>query len=214
MYFLGSEDEVVEFGFTVLKERLWSLENDVRRCLFEILADMPEHIQPAPFPALLYCFSTVELLGALLAGDASDHAPTSQQTKEYMTRFMGYTEQQAEILVHLYRHKLAHLAQPAPFIEMDSKHISWHVYHSNRAQHLTLEKLAKPEEVALTASVSIHFDYIFHLGIIEFMSDIRESVYKNGGYHGSLDKSHDLQKNCDSAIADIYSLEPRSPDET
>lgn len=206
MYFLGSEDEVVEFGFTLLKERLWSLENDVKRCLHEILADMPEHIQPAPFPALLYCFSTVELLGALLAGNASDHAPTSPQTKEYMRRFMGYTQQQAEILVHLYRHKLAHLAQPAPFIEMDGKDISWHIYHSNRVQHLTLEKLAKSQEVALTASVSIHFDYVFHLGITEFMSDIRESVYKSDGYSDSLNKSHDLQRNLDSAIADVYSL--------
>jgi hypothetical protein len=150
----------------------------------------------------------VELLGALLAGDATDHAPTSKQTKDYMKQFMGYTEQQSEILVRLYRHKLAHLAQPAPFIEIDGRHISWHVHHSNPAMHLTLEKLAKPEEVALTASVSICFDHIFHIGITEFVSDIRESVNKKGGYADSLDAGLNLKQNLDSAIADMYSLKP------
>ena len=206
MYFLGNEDDVLAFGSAVLKERLGSLENDVNRYLSEILADMPEHTQPAPFPALLYCFSTVELLGALLAGDASDHALTSPQTKEYMTRFMGYTKQQADLLVHLFRHKLAHLAQPAPFIEMDGKHISWHVHHSNPEKHLTLERLAESQEVILTPTVFIYFDYIFHLGIIEFLSDIHESVYKSNGYRDSLNRIPDLKRKLDSAMADIYSL--------
>jgi len=206
MYILGTVEELLALGFALLKERLWSLENDVNRCLSDVIAALPEHLKPAPFPAMLYCFSTAEWLGSLLGGDASDHAPSTQQTKDYMKRFMSYTDEQAELLVRLYRHKLTHLAQPAPILELDGKRISWHMYHSNPEKHLLLKKLRKPKKIALTSTVSIHFDYVFHIGIMEFMYDIRDSVYRKNGYRDSLGNSPALQEKLDSALADIYSL--------
>lgn len=81
-----------------------SLENDVRHCLQEPYA---------PFPALLYRFSTtIDLLGALYAGDATKNAATTRQSADYMQRFMNYTEEQSHLLQSLFRHKIVHLAQP------------------------------------------------------------------------------------------------------
>ena len=82
-------------------ERTSSLERDVRHCL---------QGQLAPFPALLYCFATIDFLAALVSGHADKKAPTTQQSIDYMTSFMNYTFENADILLNLFRHKLVHLA--------------------------------------------------------------------------------------------------------
>ncbi len=60
-----SSNERIQFAKWFIGARLDSLENDVRCCLNPLAG-----IQPAPFPAILYCFSVVDLLGSLYAGDA------------------------------------------------------------------------------------------------------------------------------------------------
>ena len=55
-------NELLRFAKTFLAARVDSLQKDVLHCLQE---------PPAPFPALLYSFATVDLLGALLEGKPS-----------------------------------------------------------------------------------------------------------------------------------------------
>jgi hypothetical protein len=68
-----------------------SLKNDVNHCV---------KIEPyAPYPALIYCFSNIDLLGALYGGEAGKNANTTQQqSKNYMKCFMGYSELQSTLL--------------------------------------------------------------------------------------------------------------------
>jgi hypothetical protein len=67
-----------------------SLEKDVNHCV---------KIEPyAPFPALIYCFSNVDLLACLYAGRADKNSQTTQQSKNYMKDFMGYDEEQSILL--------------------------------------------------------------------------------------------------------------------
>src|SRR5215212_2354572 len=70
MKFFSDANEVIQFSREFVKNRINSLEKDVKYCIMEINS----HIQYAPFPALLYCFSTIDLLGSLLEGDASRKA--------------------------------------------------------------------------------------------------------------------------------------------
>ena len=64
------EDDIELMHFAeefIVKDRLTSLENDVNRCLPTAKIEATEY---APFPALMYCFSIVDLLGSLYAGNA------------------------------------------------------------------------------------------------------------------------------------------------
>ena len=90
-----------------------SLSRDVKNCL-------RYELEPAPFPAVLFCFSTVNLLGALVTGKADSSRLNTKISIYYMTCFMHYSAEDAKILIDLFRHKLVHLAQPSPLIRYGS----------------------------------------------------------------------------------------------
>jgi len=108
----AQQTELLTCARNLIEDRISSLEKDARHYLQGELA---------PFPALLYCFATIDLLGALASGRADRKAPTTQQSISYMTDFMNYTFENADILLNLFRHKLVHLAQPNPVIRRDSE---------------------------------------------------------------------------------------------
>jgi hypothetical protein len=72
----------LNYMFKFITSKMDSLQKDVIHCL-----------QPsfAPMPAILWCMSCVDLLGALFAGQASDKAYHSANSRKYMELFMGYT---------------------------------------------------------------------------------------------------------------------------
>ena len=187
--------ELIRFAKNFIEERIDSLEKDVHHCLQEPFA---------PFPALLYCFSTIDLLGALCAGNATRKAPTTCQSADYMQRFMNYTEEQSRLLQDLFRHKIVHLAQPKAVIEDDSRLICWHYWHESREHHLKLVRLPQGSKVQITASWEISCDYEFNISISHLVKDIRDSVESPNGYLASLEKAPDLQDRFEKAIAQIY----------
>jgi len=121
----AQQTELITHARDHIENRVNSLEKDVRHCLQGELA---------PFPAILYCFSTIDLLGAFVCGRADKKAPTTAQSIHYMTSFMGYTTENANLLLNLFRHKLVHLAQPDPIVRRDSELITWRYYHNNRRE--------------------------------------------------------------------------------
>jgi len=73
----------------IVKDRLASLENDVNRCLPTAKIEATEY---APFPALMYCFSIVDLLGSLYAGNARSRK-TTENAARYIEKYMNYPEE-------------------------------------------------------------------------------------------------------------------------
>jgi hypothetical protein len=78
--FKAAKDRI-DFAQQFLDQRISSLESDVRKCIENT----------CPFPALLYCFSTIDLLGSLYEGDATGdtrtygkRAGTTRKAKKYM----------------------------------------------------------------------------------------------------------------------------------
>ncbi len=67
-------DELIQFARTFLRDRTDSLQRDVLVCT---------HEATAAFPAILYCFSTIDLLGALLGGDAKSPSGMTFRAKAY-----------------------------------------------------------------------------------------------------------------------------------
>jgi hypothetical protein len=85
------EDDIDLMHFAeefIVKDRLASLENDVKRCLPMQSAKI-EAAEHASFPALMYCFSIVDLLGSLYAGNARS-GNTTDNAARYMEKYLNY----------------------------------------------------------------------------------------------------------------------------
>jgi len=199
MKLFSDPNEVIKFSRVFIKERINSLEKDVQDCLLE--NNSP--IQYAPFPALLYCFSTIDLLGSLIEGDASRKADTTNNSKKYMRWFMNYTIEQTNLLIDIFRHKLVHLAQPKPvYTDNQGKKVTWIYHHDDVEKHLKIEEVNL--SVSITSTYSIQITHQFNISIMQFMFDIIDSVKRSNGYLNALMTTPDLQSNFISAIEQIY----------
>ena len=201
MRLFSEERELVQYAKKFIGERLDSLEECVAKCLSE-----PKPY--ATFPALLYCFATIDLLGALYSGNARKrNAPTSNQSLEYMEKFMGYTTEQSNLLQKQFRHKLVHLAQPKAVIKYNGQLISWHYWHESAENHLEIKKFPEKQIISVTPCLNIECDYEFNISIVHFAEDIRKSVEQPNGYLASLERSQGLQVNFERALSHIYDYE-------
>jgi hypothetical protein len=172
-----------------LRERCNSLEKDVRHC---VLHDGATPDWPAPFPALLYCFSTIDLLGALYSGNASANAPIAKQAKDYIIDVMKYPALQADLLHRQFGHKLFHLAQPKPRVAHSGHVYHWGYTHNDSRLHLQI--IPRPGSPS---------DFDFWISITTLAADITDSVSRPGGYLGMLRGSPQLQNNFSKAYQEI-----------
>ena len=101
-------DELTIHAEGLLKNQCENLQKTVDHCLTNPYA---------PLPGLMYCFSTIDLFGALAGGQAAKDRPTTKQTMMYMERFMNYPAPIPKLLLGLFRHKLVHLAHPNPVLQ-------------------------------------------------------------------------------------------------
>lgn len=170
--------------------RVESLSKDVKYC---VLQNEGQEGWPAPLPALLYCFATIDLLAALYDGNAESFGTISKRAKSYMTHVMNYSEDVATLLQEVFRHKIVHLAQLQPKVTLDQKVYTWRYYHCDRAQHLTVVELDKAA-----------FLYEFRVSIWSLAEDIANSVTAPGGYLDRLNQRESLRKNFEIAHAQIF----------
>lgn len=189
------QSELIRYAKTFVKERVEALEKDVQHCLREPYA---------PFPAIVYCFSTIDLLGSLSAGDASPKANTSQQSVDYMRRFMHYTDEQSQLLMRIFRHKIVHLAQPKVVSEYNGKRVAWRYWHDSLEQHLKLSQLKEPAQICLTSSWTVTANHEFQVSITHFAKDVASSASEPGGYLHALSTENYLQDRFEKAIVQIY----------
>lgn len=205
MNYFSEQNELIKFARDFVKNRIDSLDKDVRYCLQE--PRNPSSPAYAPFPALLYCFSTIDLLGSLYAGDASRSADTVNNSKKYAQRFMNYNEEQSHLMIQIFRHKLVHLAQPN-FVYQDkskSRRVTWSYFHDDRGKHLRIEKLPLDSKIPVTSYWTIPVDHVFMIGILQLMNDIKDSVERPGGYLHSMETTPDLQDRFKKAVEQIFS---------
>jgi hypothetical protein len=191
----AQQTELISYARDFVGERISSLEKDVIYCL---------QGQLAPFPALLYCFAIIDLLGSLSSGRADKKAPTTQQSASYMTSFMNYTFENANILLNLFRHKLVHLAQPNPVNRRDSELITWRYHHDDKQYHLKKIQLPPNSTVSITSTWTISITHEFDISIMDFVRDIKDSTNRPNGYLDLLEKTPHLQDRLEMALNQIY----------
>ena len=185
---------LVAFAKRVVGERLTSLEQDVRCCL----------AGNAPFPALLYCFATVDLLGALYAGNATSSADTSKQASAFMQKFLGYSAESCTLLLSVFRHKIVHLAQPRAVTHDGGRTISWLIAHDEPSTHLQLVALPPGHEVDVSDSWTIPVSHRFSVSIRTFVRDVCAAARGPRGYLSALEQDAGLQDHFETAIEQVH----------
>jgi hypothetical protein len=202
----SNASELVNFADKfILKERLPSLKKDVEACLKEECA----------FPALLYCFANIDLLGALYKGYATNTSQTRGNFNEYVCRFMrnggqhSYTRDQAELLQDIFRHKIVHLAQPKLIINRKPRKIGWVYVQPDTSDHLEIVRTGTLRN-KLLAPYDMYYDHLFIISITRLVNDIVDSVIRTpDGYFPRLKTGYrKMQTNFSNAIEQIY-----NPDE-
>jgi hypothetical protein len=195
-------NELKRFARYFVTDRINSLDKDVLHCL---------QAPFAPFPAILYFLSIIDLLGALTAGQGAKKEPstgkcvdTTENSKTYMQRFMNYTEEQSNLFTNIFRHKLVHLAQPRPVILHKNSIMAWTYHHDNKNKHLLLEKAPPDTRIQVKTGWEINVDQIFNLGILQLKDDVFDSVVKHGGYLDNFETDTHLQNMFGKAIEEIY----------
>src|SRR4030065_2663152 len=183
--------ELLRFARGFIDDRLSALNKDVAHCLKEPFA---------PFPAIMFCFSTINLFGALYKGDASKNAKSTIQSSEYMQKFMHYSKEQSDLLLGIFRHKIVHLAQPNPYFKIGSRVMSWGYWHNDRTHHLKMTNITPPVEIQVSSSLLVKCDCRFEISISHFIGDINASVHEPEGYYHKLKKDKKTQEYFDKAI--------------
>jgi len=172
-----------------LKERCDFLLKDVCHC---VLHDNSTPNWPAPVPALLYCFSTIDLLGSLHTGKFNV-GRDSENARLYMRNLMEYTDLQIELLQQIYRHKLVHTSMPRSVYTKGGLNYYWEWVHNNRSNHLQISHKGGAAPQARWFTVSI----------LSLAEDIQDSVFGRGKYLDQLPSNKDLQRSCQRTLDQI-----------
>lgn len=193
---------LIEFADLFLKKcRLPSLEYDVERCLEK------KKEGNSPVPALMYCFSVIDLLGALVAGQATKGNTTSN-SKSYLCSYMNYPSNKVDLIWDkFYRHKIIHLSIPQTAVKFISgKIISWNLHDETQNNHLQI--IWKNEIIPIGDNCGqINIDGKFVINIRILKNDIIDSVNRSGnGYLEKLKNDISLQNNFKIAINQIYEI--------
>lgn len=188
----------------LIKDRMGSLEKDVKYC---ILDNEGQKNWPAPFPALLYCFSTIDLMGALYwkctLSDSKQKnncvnnfdSGVTNKSLNYMIDFMKYPDLEANLIQKVFRHKLVHLAQPRPIAQYYEKKYAWIYVHNDRNAHLRILNETKND---------INH---FQISIWSLVEDVVESALGPNGYIEQLSKDTSeglaLRKSFEKAYVEV-----------
>jgi hypothetical protein len=201
---LPTSSELLKFAEEYLNERTTSLKKDVLGCVRHTF----------PFPGLLYCFSTIDLLGALYGGDATGNtklygwkAGTTVKARDFMVKVMHYSSYEAGLLQQIFRHRMVHLAQPKTVIfdKINNRQIAWRMINTNSKNHLKFKKFSKPKSIITLTPYKMTCDCGLLISLTKLMNDIINSVYrKPDGYLESLRTNENLQSKFRTAIDQIY----------
>lgn len=189
--------EVISIAKNFLNQKIISLKNDVDIC-FNPCSNINGKAQT---PALLYCFSVIDLLGALYNGNASKNSETTKQSKEYMKKFMKYEDGTCKLLQEIFRHKLVHLSEPKACYADNNEIITWGIDWLPNVNHLEFVDIFPPDTISDNFGGNYEVKKSFVLSINQFCSDIIKSV---SDYLDELEKDNILQQNFKIAMIQLY----------
>lgn len=201
---IKSRQDLLDLAHWFLIGRLDSLEYDVERCL------RMEKEGYAPVPALMYCFSVIDLLAALAKGKVGKQYRTKHAT-QYVNTYMKYPNDKVNLLWNkIYRHKIMHLSFPQVAVDYNGKVISWNLDDPITSNHLTILYQSKSIPIGdgkRWGTIKIDGKFVINIRILK--DDIKSSVTrKPDGYLSKLASNINLQNNFRKVIREIYKVDP------
>lgn len=172
----------------LFRQRILSLENDVRRCFWEI----PQGPGPAFFPAVMYCLATLDYFSSCWAG-WNRSGPDKDQTNrlvDFMATFLLYGRKEAALAVHFWRHKLMHTSEPRVLRNTDNDEIYVWRTGTGLEHHMELARLTEQQ-------YRLDFDPLL------FLEDLRSAILGPSGYFDQLRHSPDLQRKYDACFKEM-----------
>lgn len=143
---------------------------------------------------------------------------TTKISAEYMAKFMKnnvvpYSEYQTRLLQKIYRHKVVHITQPGPLIEIGINKITWRYDDEDLTKHLRAETAPNPQPItAFLTPYQMYYNQIFVISILKLARDVKDSINRpNDGYwhmlsNNSVVEGRTLQDNFRNAISDMYDI--------
>ena len=174
----------------LFRQRIASLENDVRRCFWEI----PQGPGPAFFPAVMYCFATLDYFSSCWAG-WNRSGPGKDQTArliDFMTKFLLYGRKEATLAVHFWRHKLMHTSEPRVLRNKDNDEFYIWRTGTELDHHMELVRLTDQQ-------------YRLDFDPLVFLEDLRPAILGPSGYFEELRHSADLQEKYEACFKEMDS---------
>jgi hypothetical protein len=151
----------------IVEDRLASLENYVNLCL-PTLHDKTESSGYAPFPAIMYCFSIIDLMGSLYVGNAR-HGNTTDNSKIYREVF-ELSKREGTITTENLP------PQPKPAMLYNKQIIAWKHDEKELSKHLTV--VPTSGDVYLPGKLGrIHCDAQYIVSIRVLKDDIKILLY-------------------------------------
>jgi hypothetical protein len=177
-----SDEDVEKFAREFLKEHDQRFSKDVAICLRP-----DKNGSHAYFPAVITCIAFAELLSGLHAGNLKGDG--LKKLKDYAFDFMDrtiYDADRLEILYVMFRHKVAHLAQPyavtktkPAFQGQPKRLITWTVEESGAKPAIEIVPETSPQQILKAVTPwPVYYDHRAYVRIESLASDIRESVPK------------------------------------
>ncbi len=174
------------------RSRIDSLENDVSRCFWNII--QPGAPAPAPFPAVMYCFATLDYFSSLWAG-WNQSAPKGQNQTDRMTafsnRFLLYGRRESQIAIQFWRHKLMHTAEPRLVRDKQTGETFQWSMGTGPGNHMHL------------APTSTRGSFLLHFNPVTFTRDLAEGIFGPAGYFVELRSDQNLQGNYQSCLREF-----------
>ncbi len=191
------DNELFQFvEYFIVRDKLPSLEKDINHCL---------SYPYAPFPAILYCFSIIDLLASLYCGQTK--GGTTANAGKYMKDMMHYTKDQCKLLQQVFRHKIVHLATPKIAYKINGKIVTWSYRHDSPEKHLRIEAVPSNGFVQPTSKIRQDITHVFSIDIKQLSDDIIQSFQSPGGYYEQLKADQTLKTNFDNAIFEMFSVD-------
>jgi hypothetical protein len=207
------DDSEIQLARSSFRARIDSLRNDVMRCFWPITTPSAPVDAPAPvvanppqyalFPAVMYCFSTVDYFSSFWAGwnDPREHTgiTDNNQTRRmtgFLNKYLRYPVRAAFIAVKIWRHKLMHTAEPRQIkcntaIAPNKERVYlWAAGAGGSfrdgdvvSHHMRLTQLPLRNPGDLEPRSRLYFD------CYEFVRDLEEGIFGPTGYFTDLVKN-------------------------
>jgi hypothetical protein len=178
----SSDAEVVKFAKVFFNGHIERFRKDIAICL------RPDaNGSHAYFPALMTCIAFADFLSGLYAGKLEGHG--LKELKTYTSKFMDprtYDLARIELLYEMFRHKVAHLAQPYVVFDTYSKPkfrdqprrlITWTVQASGPKPAIEIVPITSPRQVLRAPTPwPVYYDHRVFVRISSLAADIRRSL--------------------------------------